>query len=274
MGRTILGFFSWDDGQRSQLAERSLHSVTQQFKNQVGIDIIVLDNGTRSVTECYLKKVDVKKVYFPDNVHDIGLHYLLHKLAMDWEYQYCVPVENDFFFYNPWKLKDCRDFLSAYPDVGACRIQQFEYVMKDQYDKYNPKARQKGQANRMFNCVTGAKLVWQGPFQVGRSDFYVNNWHWVNSPIIVKTLVYQEIFSQIERLQVWPVWQAGEGLLMRCYQKLGLKMGVLDGGCCKHHDQDRGMVESTYRTSPLRNTSVEVSRIVDLCGRWQEYLEC
>ncbi len=273
MASILLGFFSWDDGQRSRLAEKSLHNVTKEFKGQVDIDIVVLDSGTRSVTERYLSRLDVKKIYLPTNIHDIGLHYLLQKVAMDLGYQYCVPVENDFFFYKAWRLKDCGEFLLGHQDIGACRIQQFEYARRDQYDKANPKARHKGQANRMFNYITGEKLVWQGPFRVGHSDFYVNNWHWVNSPIIVKTSVYHQLFTQIQCLQYWPVWQAGEVLLMRHYQGLNLKMCVLDGGCCKHHDRDRGMVESTYRTSQLQNESVPVSEVIGLCYQWQKFLE-
>jgi len=273
MAKVLLGFFSWDDGGRSWLAEKSLSSLVQHFEGKADTGIIVLDNGTRSVTETYLRKVNVKRIYLPKNIHDIGLHYLLQKIAMDLDYQCCVPVENDFFFYASWRVKDCIDFLVSRQDVGACRIQQFEYARREEYDKLNPRAKRKGQSLRMFNVVTGEKLLWEGPLHVGRSAFYVTNLHWVNSPIIVKTSVYHQLFTQIQSVERWPVWQGGEGLLMRCYQKLGLKMGVLDGGCCKHSDRERGMEESTYRKSPLRYVSVSVAKVMELSQRWKEFLE-
>ena len=273
MDRMLVGFFSWDDGQRSRLAEKSLHNVTSKLKGEPDIDIVVLDNGTRSVTQRYVSTVDAEKVYLPTNIHDIGLHYVLYKMAADRGYGYCVPVENDFFFYKPWKLRDCGEFMASRPNIGACRIQQFEYAKKEAYDKSRPRGRHKGQAQRMFNCITGEKLVWQGPFRVGRSAFHITNWHWVNSPIVVKTSVYQQLFARMRRLEHWPVWQVGEVLMMRCYQYLGLLMGVVEGGCCKHHHREKGMVESTYRANPLRDVTVPQSTVVEIGCQWQAFLE-
>jgi len=232
---------------RFETLKKAINSLERVVKDRDDVFLYVWDNGSsKNVKDFLLSKKNVfDEIYFSNkNLYDFVAVTKLKQMAKKINAKYVCHLEDDFLFYEDGCdfLDSCYQFLDNHKDCGYLRIVKYEYDDKERYDKFkNHPNKDVGNCQRHFNNITKEKLSWEGPYEIGGKLFYKNNWHWYNYPNICRTTVFEKIIPEHDN---GPLHQL-EGHMMRKYEQLQMKVGILDKGITTHLDQKLDKSTST-----------------------------
>ena len=194
------------------------------------IYLFCFDNNSCRDTKKLLKGLDFfDDIFYMDhNYYDFGPMIALNHISKKLNSKYVLFLNDDCLFYKENCIADCMQFLDEHEECGAVKLIKYEHDNSMAYDKI--KGSKSPNAQRLYNTVSGAKLRWEGPYNINDSKFYINNWHYHSMPVLCRSEVYDKILPKkdIEPLQTL------EGHMMKGYNSLNIKIGVLDGGAFDH----------------------------------------
>ena len=220
--------------ERFQVMQKCI-DVLGEFKERYGDQVYLYawDNGSSDDVKAYLSnKTFFDEIVFSDkNLFDVVAVHFLARKAREVGADYVMHLEDDLFFYDFDFLPDAVRFLETHKDCGYLRILKYEYDNQKKYTK-NSNHPNPDRANwqRHYNNNNGDKLVWEETEFESSYDFLKTNWHWYN----FVNLSHIDIFEKLLPHHDMRPLQGLEGHMMREYHKLGLKVGVLDGGAVTH----------------------------------------
>ena len=238
-----------ENSKRFEILKKSVDTLSIVKKQRDDVFLYVWDNNSSEGVKEYLKSKSFFdfRYFSKKNLYDVVAVNFLAEKAKQLKAEYVCHLEDDFYFYDEDFLDSCFKFLDTNLDCGYLRIIKYEYDKKELYDKFWKQKEEKDErkcfinflyvgekdsanGQRHFNTITNDKLIWEGPEVFGEHRFYKNNWHWHNYANICRTDVFDKI---IPKKNYRPL-QKLEGYMMKKYNSLDLKVGVLDKGATTH----------------------------------------
>ncbi len=219
--------------ERFEILKKSVDSIALLKEQSSSIRIHVWDNNSSEEVREYLSSKDFfyELCFSNEKMFDVVAMNFLCERAKSVNAEYSMYLEDDLLFFDSNFLQDSLDFMDENMDCAALRILRYEYDRKEIYDKFSS-SNQKDVNNfqRHYNNISKEKLRWEGPWKVGNHKFYKNNWHWYNFPTICRTEVLDNI---VPKLDCSPL-QGFELEMMKNFEKLNMKIGVMDQGAVTH----------------------------------------
>ena len=196
------------------------------------IEFISIDNSSIDEVKNKLKSSDRFSEFFhyKRNHFDVALFYTTAWYARDNNIDYMCFLYDDFIAYDD-AFDEVISFMDQNQDVSCVRIPAYDFNQNHLYDADKTPKSINPDSIRHYNSVTNKKLKWEGPFEVGNSTFYKNNWHYTSRPIVWRT----SLFNKIIELQgnTSKVLQGFEAWAAPAFEKEKIKTGVLDKGMVK-----------------------------------------
>ena len=224
--------------ERFDIIKKSLKSL-KKLKNKNNY-MFLWDNNSSPEVKLFLKSLDFfDDIYFSEiNYYDNAPLLLIKMKAEELNAEYVTYIEDDLELFDPEIIEPSIDFMDENDDCGCIRLLKFEKQKEHVYDKLNRnKNTDHGNAIRLFNSISNKKLNWEKiSKRIKNYQFYKNNWHWTNFPNISRLKVFKEILFKDD----CPPMNGVEGLMMKNYENLNLKVGVADGGAFNHMQQPNG----------------------------------
>ena len=218
--------------------KKSLNSLSLLKDEPSHIVLFDNDSCTEAKKDLDRSLIFDKKFFLDSNFMDISVLYGISKYAKENNFKYCLYMYDDFIITNSSFIDDCLSFMEMYSEAHCLRIPSWSW---DNIDFFNsaitPKSKNPDSV-RHYNTVTGDLLEFLDAGTVGKSRFFINNWHYTSRPTIWRTDVLFSIFENIDEI---PVMQNFEALACNKFQKLPIVCGVLDGGAMQTVKQSERM---------------------------------
>ena len=262
---------SKESPERFEIIKRTLPTLSH-LKNKNNY-MFLWDNGSSEDVKKFQKSLDFfDHIYFShENLYDIGPNVLLNMLSKKINSKYVTYIEDDLFLFNHEKIKSALKFLEDNTDCGTVRLLKYERGKEIIYDKMKKNSQTDlGNCIRHYNDVRKEKLVWEDCKDIHGHKFYKNNWHWTQFPNISKTEIFDKVIVKHDCMPL----NGFEGELMKNFDKLNLKVGVLEGGAFSHIQEGFSeatslRVKKTIRRKPqivnYKNVLATIDNILNNC---------
>ena len=217
--------------ERFEINKRCLKSM-EKLKSDNNY-IFVWDNNSSDDVKDFLKSCTFfDDIFFSDkNMYDNVAMTMLYFKAKQLGAKYVTFLCDDNYVFDENAIVAAQEFLDKNEDCGYIRILKYEFDNKQLYNKIHPvKGADKGNWQRHYNNITKKDLVWENCENIHGYRFFKNNWHWTEFPNLCKFEIFEKIFP---RRDCGPMMVL-EGTMMRNYNDLDLKTGVLDMGAITH----------------------------------------
>lgn len=222
---------SEEDPERFEIIKKTLPTLSK-LKNKNNY-MFLWDNGSTEDVKEFQKSLNFfdDKYFSCENLYDVGPNVLLNKISKRKNAKFVTYIEDDLLLFAPEKINACLTFLENNPDCGTVRLLKYERGKEIIYDKMqkNPQT-DLGNCIRHYNDITKEKLVWENCKDIDCYKFYKNNWHWTQFPNISRTEIFDKIIVKYDCMPL----NGFEGELMKNFDKLALKVGILEGGAFSH----------------------------------------
>ena len=219
------------------------------------------DNGSSDDVKDFLNSCDFfDDIFFSHkNLYTNVMEALLNLKAKEFKAQYITLLAHDYMIYDSSAVLNCIDFMDKNLDCGYVRMLKFELDRKEIYDKMgnHPK---KDLANQvtLYNVITRQPLLWEEPQFINGYRFFKNSWHWSEFPNVCRAKVFDKIFPK----KRCGLLQNLESVMMKNYNHLNLKTGVLDGGAALHNQLDFSM-NGSLRINKIHSDKLDPNMQID-----------
>ena len=222
---------SKENPERFEIIKKTLPALSK-LKNENNY-MFLWDNGSTEEVKEFQKSLSFfdDRYFSYENLYDVGPNILLNIMSKKINAKFVTYIEDDLLLFAPEKIKSCLTFLENNPDCGTVRLLKYERGKELVYDKMQKNSKTDlGNCIRHYNDVKKEKLVWEDCKDIDGNKFYKNNWHWTQFPNVSKTEVFDKIVIKHDCMPL----NGFEGLIMKKFNELNLKVGVIEGGVFSH----------------------------------------
>jgi hypothetical protein len=258
----VIGYLSFINEKNKHIRLDDLKSSVESTKI-IGSDrrkLISVDNASIQDARDVLTKASNFDAFFhyDTNHYDVALFFTTMWYALIHNTPYMVWFYDDFIVYDD-ALEDCMRFLDENNDVHCVRLPIYDKYDSDSYDTKYVSKQKNPDSVRHFNTVSNRVLEWKGPHDVGRHQFFTNNWHYTSRPMMWRTRYFHDVTSHMGSKCY--VLQGFESRATAAFEKAGLKTGVLQGGMMRTTPVNRSARNLALTLNQEMSTSIELSTL-------------